>query len=90
MNRTSFRKALAPSVAVLALSITLSACGAGNETTDTGTGTDDGAAETGSLTGDLSGGGASSQEKARRPGPCRLPGGLNPDVTAQLQPARLG
>ena len=37
VNRTSFRKLLAPGVAALALSISLTACGAGNETTPAAT-----------------------------------------------------
>ena len=58
MNRTSFRKLLAPSVAVLALSISLTACGAGNESNaDSG----EASGATGGLSGDLNGAGAASQ-----------------------------
>ena len=59
MNRTSFRKLLAPSVAVLALSISLTACGAGNESDATSG--DGSSAATGGLSGDLSGAGSSAQ-----------------------------
>ena len=64
MNRTSFRKLVAPSVAVLALSVSLSACGAGNETASD-SGSDSGSSESTGLSGDLNGAGASSQEKAQ-------------------------
>ena len=57
MIRSSIRRGLVPGVAVLALA--LSACGAGNDTSsDSG---DSGS----SLSGDLAGGGATSQEKAQ-------------------------
>ncbi|PKH37727.1 phosphate transport system substrate-binding protein [Nocardioides alpinus] len=88
MNRTSIRKALAPSVAVLALSITLTACGAGNETTDSGS-DDSSSAETGTLTGELNGAGASSQEKAMEAWSVGFQG-LNPDVTLNYNPLGSG
>ena len=55
MNRTSFRRLIAPSVAMLALTISLDACGASNEV---GAATDDGSSGTGGLSGDLNGAGA--------------------------------
>lgn len=89
MNRTSFRKALVPSAAVLALSISLSACGAGNESdanTDSGS---DSTTEAGTLTGDLNGAGASSQEKAMEAWSVGFQG-LNPDVTLNYNPLGSG
>ena len=64
MNRTSLRRIAAPSVAALALGLSMTACGAANETSSTSStsGSDSSSAE---LTGDLSGAGASSQEKAQ-------------------------
>jgi phosphate transport system substrate-binding protein len=61
VNRTSFRRALAPTAAVLALGLSLSACGAGNETSsDTSNGS------SGSkLSGTLNGAGSSAQEAAQ-------------------------
>lgn len=58
MIRTSIRRGLIPGVAALALA--LSACGAGNEDS----GSSDGGSDS-SLSGDLAGGGATSQEKAQ-------------------------
>ncbi|MBC2931677.1 phosphate ABC transporter substrate-binding protein PstS [Nocardioides sp. zg-1228] len=66
MNRTSLRTLLAPSVAVLTLSLSLTACGGGNSA-------DEAAAATGGpgdgdfadLSGELAIGGASSQESAQ-------------------------
>jgi len=85
VNRTSFRKLLAPSIAVLALSISLTACGASNEA-----GAESGdTSEAGGLSGDLNGAGASSQEKAGRLGH-RLPGHERRERHGQLRPGRLG
>ncbi len=62
MNRTSFRRAMVPTVAAIA-AISLTACGAANEEDSTG---NTGGGETGaSLSGTLNGGGASSQEAAQ-------------------------
>ncbi|GAA4129959.1 phosphate ABC transporter substrate-binding protein PstS [Nocardioides fonticola] len=58
MIRTSIRRGLIPGVAALAL--VLSACGAGNEDS----GSSDGGSDSG-LSGELAGGGATSQEKAQ-------------------------
>jgi phosphate transport system substrate-binding protein len=86
VNRTSFRKALAPSIAVLALSISLTACGAGNESAaDTG----EGSGETSGLSGDLNGGGASSQEKAQAAWRAGFQE-TNPDVTVNYDPIGSG
>ena len=56
MNRTSFRRVTAPSLAALALGLAVSACGAGNEATATGGSND--------LSGKLNGAGSSAQESA--------------------------
>jgi phosphate transport system substrate-binding protein len=87
VNRTSFRKALVPGAAVLALSISLTACGAGNESTDTDTGSD--TTETATLSGELNGAGASSQEKAMEAWSVGFQG-LNPDVTLNYNPLGSG
>jgi len=88
VNRTSFRKALAPSVAVLALSISLTACGAGNES---GTGSGDGATEAaGGLSGDLNGAGASSQEKAQGAWSTGFQGLNEGNVTVNYDPVGSG
>ncbi|MBZ5734778.1 phosphate ABC transporter substrate-binding protein PstS [Nocardioides sp. TRM66260-LWL] len=59
MIRSSIRRGLVPGVAALALA--LSACGAGNDTSSAG----DGASGGSGLSGQLNGGGATSQEKAQ-------------------------
>jgi phosphate transport system substrate-binding protein len=59
VNRTSFRRVIAPSIATLAVGLSLTACGAGNETSNAATG------NTGSkLSGTLNGAGSSAQEAA--------------------------
>ena len=58
MNRTSLRRAALPSVAALALGLSLSACGASNESSSSST--DSGS----SLSGKLDGAGSSAQESA--------------------------
>ncbi len=88
MNRTSFRKALAPSVAVLALSISLTACGAGNESA---AGSGDGASEAaGGLSGDLSGAGSSAQEKAQGAWATGFQGVNDGNVTVNYDPVGSG
>ena len=62
MNRTSFRRVAAPTVAALALGMSLTACGAGNEEAPSG---DNSAASASGLSGTLNGAGASSQEAAQ-------------------------
>jgi phosphate transport system substrate-binding protein len=87
VNRTSFRKLLAPSVAVLALSISLTACGAGNESNaDSG----DAAGATGGLSGDLNGAGASSQEKAQGAWSTGFQGLNDGNVTVNYDPVGSG
>ena len=61
MNRTSFRRVAAPTVAALALGMSLTACGAGNEESSS----DASNASGDSLSGTLNGAGASSQEAAQ-------------------------
>ena len=88
MNRTSFRKLLAPSVAVLALSISLTACGAGNESDAAAS---DGSSEaTGGLSGDLNGAGASSQEKAQGAWATGFQGANDGNVTVNYDPVGSG
>ena len=62
MIRTSFRRAIVPGIAVLALALT--GCGAGNSS-DTDSASDGGSSGGASLSGELAGGGASSQETAQ-------------------------
>ncbi len=86
MNRTSFRKLLAPSVAVLALSISLTACGASNEA-----GAESGdTSEAGGLSGDLNGAGASSQEKAQGAWATGFQGMNEGNVTVNYDPVGSG
>ena len=90
MNRTSIRRVLVPGIAALTLSISLSACGASNETTDsTDSGSETTETETGTLSGDLNGAGASSQEKAMEAWSVGFQG-LNPDVTLNYNPIGSG
>jgi phosphate transport system substrate-binding protein len=87
VTSTSFRKALIPGAAVLALSISLTACGASNES-DASSGTDSGSTAT-ELSGELNGAGASSQEKAMEAWATGFQG-LNPDVTLNYAPVGSG
>jgi phosphate transport system substrate-binding protein len=95
VNRTSFRKLLAPSVAVLALSISLTACGGGNSEDDsTGSGSDSSAApadggDYADLSGDLAIGGASSQESAQNAWIVGF-GDVAPGVTVSYDPIGSG
>ena len=89
MNRTSSRKLIAPSVAMLALTISLSACGAGNEAGAT-SGDDSGSGETSSLSGDLNGAGASSQEKAQAAWATGFQGMNDGNVTVNYDPVGSG
>ena len=59
MNRTSIRRALVPGLAVVTLA--LSGCAAGNDTSSASTSADGGKA----LSGTLNGGGSSAQESAQ-------------------------
>ena len=87
MNRTPFRTLLAPGVTALALSISLSACGAGNES-DTGSDSGSSDVETG-LSGELSGGGASTQQAAMAAWAVGFQS-INPDVTVNYDPIGSG
>ena len=89
MNRTSFRKLLAPSVAVLALSISLTACGAGNES-DADAGRTASSEAAGGLSGDLNGAGASSQEKAQGAWATGFQGMNDGNVTVNYDPVGSG
>src|ERR1044072_8551090 len=60
--RTSIRRAVVPGIAVLALALT--GCGAGNSS-DTDSASDSSSSGGASLSGELAGGGASSQESAQ-------------------------
>ena len=86
MNRTSLRRIAAPGIAALALGMTLTACGAANETTSgSGSSTDSGT----TLTGTLSGAGASSQEKAQEAWATGFQG-ANEGVTINYDPLGSG
>ena len=80
MKRTSIRRALVPGIAALALA--LSACGAGNDAS-ADSGSDSG------LSGTVSGGGASSQEKAQAAWRAGFQTD-NPDVTINYDPVGSG
>jgi phosphate transport system substrate-binding protein len=84
VNRTSFRKMLAPGAAALALSVSLTACGAANEADAT-----DSAGSVEGLSGTLSGGGASSQEAAQNAWRAGFQE-ANPDVTVNYDPIGSG
>ena len=64
MNRTSLRRIAAPSVAALALGLSMTACGAANETKSTGSSSSS-SSKAADLSGDLSGAGSSAQQKAQ-------------------------
>lgn len=81
MNRTSIRRALVPGIAVFALALT--GCGAAN---DSGSGDEGGES---SLSGDLNGGGATSQEKAEAAWAAGFQD-ANPDVTVNYDPVGSG
>jgi phosphate transport system substrate-binding protein len=83
--RTSIRRALVPSIAVLALALT--ACGADNESSDGGdTG---GSTSSGSLSGELAGGGSSAQDSAQQAWRSGFQS-ENPDVTITYDPVGSG
>ncbi|GAB2854584.1 phosphate ABC transporter substrate-binding protein PstS [Nocardioides pacificus] len=84
MTITSFRRALVPGLAVLAL--TVSACGASNEEDSPSGGSGDSGS---SLSGTLSGGGASSQEAAQNVWRAGFQE-ANPDVTVNYDPIGSG
>ena len=84
MNSTSLRRIALPGVAALAL-ITLTACGASNETDTGNTGTDGE-----KLTGTLAGAGASSQEKAQEAWRTGFQGANDGGVTVNYDPSGSG
>jgi phosphate transport system substrate-binding protein len=84
VTRTSFRRAIVPGIAVLA--IALSACGAANS--DGGSSDDTGDSGS-SLSGTLAGGGASSQDSAQQAWRAAFQGD-NPDVTITYDPVGSG
>lgn len=63
MNRTSLRRLAVPGIAALTLGLTVSACGAGNESSSTG-GTGGGGGGGTTISGTLKGAGSSAQEAA--------------------------
>ena len=85
MNRTSLRRIAAPGIAALALSLTVTACGAANESG----GDADAASEDTNLSGQLAGAGASSQEKAQEAWSTAFQG-ANADVTITYDPVGSG
>jgi phosphate transport system substrate-binding protein len=92
VNRTSFRKLLAPSVAVLALSISLTACGGGNSADEASADTGDSSSDSGDyadLSGELAIGGASSQESAQNAWMVGF-GEVAPGVTVSYDPVGSG
>ncbi len=86
MNRTSIRRVAAPSIAALAIGMTLSACGAANEDSAS---SDSSNASSESLSGDLAGAGASSQEKAQEAWSTGFQG-ANEGVTINYDPLGSG
>jgi phosphate transport system substrate-binding protein len=84
VNRTPFRRVVAPAIATLALGLSLTACGAGNETDANG---DTG--DTGTLSGTLNGAGSSAQEAAFTAWRAAFQG-ENSDVTVNYDPAGSG
>jgi phosphate transport system substrate-binding protein len=82
VNRTSFRRAFVPTVAVLSLGFGLAACGAGNAD-NSGSGSDSG------LSGTLAGGGSSAQDKAQQAWRAAFQTD-NPDVTITYDPVGSG
>jgi phosphate transport system substrate-binding protein len=83
--RTSFRRAVVPGIAVLALALT--ACGADNESGDDTSG--DSTSSSGSLSGDLAGGGSSAQDSAQQAWRAGFQS-ANPDVTITYDPVGSG
>lgn len=86
MIRTSIRRAVVPGIAVLALALT--GCGASNESSDGGS-SDGGSSSSGSLSGELAGGGASSQDSAQQAWRAAFQS-ENPDVTITYDPVGSG
>ena len=89
MNRTSLRRIAAPSVAALALGLSLTACGAANESASTSSGSDSTDSAAADLSGDLSGAGSSAQEKAQEAWATGFQG-TNSGVTVNYDPVGSG
>lgn len=95
MKRTSYRKLLAPSVAVLALSISLTACGGGNSADEDASGdsgdtsSSESSGDYADLSGELAIGGASSQESAQNAWIVGF-GEVAPGVTVSYDPVGSG
>ena len=89
MNRTSLRRIAVPSIAALTLGITLSACSAANESGSKASSSDTGSSDAAELSGDLSGAGASSQEKAQEAWATGFQG-VNSNVTVNYDPLGSG
>ncbi|GAB2450849.1 phosphate ABC transporter substrate-binding protein PstS [Nocardioides hungaricus] len=86
MTRTSFRRAVVPGIAVIA-ALSLTACGASNE--DTGSGSSGNSEGPSGLSGTLAGGGASSQDAAQQAWRAAF-GSDNPDLTITYDPVGSG
>jgi phosphate transport system substrate-binding protein len=85
VNRTSFRRMVAPTVATLALGLSLTACGAGNESDNDG-----GSGSSGdSLSGTLNGAGSSAQQAAQAAWTAKFQG-ANSGVTVNYDPSGSG
>lgn len=85
MNSTALRRIVAPSVAALALGLTLTACGDNTESTS-----DDGNATTGNLSGSVAGAGSSAQEKAQEAWATGFQGANDGNVTVTYDPVGSG
>jgi phosphate transport system substrate-binding protein len=86
VNRTSIRRLAVPGIAALALGMTLTACGAANETSSASDSSD---ASSENLSGELAGAGASSQEKAQEAWSTGFQG-ANSGVTLTYDPVGSG
>lgn len=84
MTRTSIRRAIVPGVAALVLALSVTACGAGNESDGGG-----GGGETGNLSGELALGGSSAQEAAQNAWIVGFQD-VNPDVSVSYDPVGSG
>jgi phosphate transport system substrate-binding protein len=90
VKRTPVRSVAVPAVAVLALTVSLTACGAANETSNPGTDASNAAASAaGDLSGTLNGAGSSAQEAAQGAWAAEFQT-ANPDVTVNYDPSGSG
>jgi phosphate transport system substrate-binding protein len=83
VTRTSFRRAIVPGIAVLAIALT--GCGAANDNSDGSSSS----SSSDSLSGSIAGGGASSQDSAQQAWRAAFQGD-NPDVTITYDPVGSG